>query len=77
MHPSCLVSSVQTSGGSIMVWACLIWSGLCSAALYDQITWSADFLNVLNDPNGTFKDGNTRIGQWEAVKSCSIGLSHY
>ena len=72
---SCIVPTVQTSGGSVMIWGCINWSGLGSASLCGNKMKSAEHLNVLNDqvilsmdfffPDGTgiFQDENVKNHQ--------------
>lgn len=50
-HPSFLMPTVQTCGGSDMIWGCCPWSGLGSAHYVPRA--SAD-LNILNDHHWTF-----------------------
>ena len=49
LHPSCLVSTVQACGGSVMIWGYFSWSGPGSAMLHAQRFRLGDLLNRMND----------------------------
>lgn len=49
LDPSCIVPTVQASGGSVMIWGCFCSAGLGAATLCNNKMKFADYLQVLDD----------------------------
>ena len=49
LDPSCIVPTVQASGGSVMIWGCFYAAGPGSATLCSNKMKAADYLKVLDD----------------------------
>lgn len=79
-HPLCLVPTVQSCQGCVIIWGFSTWSGLSSTALCASKIRSFNYLKILNgqviltlffffcDGRGIFQDDNTWIYWAQKVK---------
>ncbi|GBM61599.1 hypothetical protein AVEN_226871-1 [Araneus ventricosus] len=79
LHPSCIISTVQASGGSVMIWGCFCWDGFGSATLCINKIKFPEYVSILSDhfipsmdqvlPVGgsIFRDDDTRTYQARIV----------